>query len=159
MLATLAVLWTSATWAAVLTAGSLPDLYSGAAARRALVTTLIAAPDACTRYCRFEATGGLLLIVETAGPLHGPDRPVDAFSLTYPGDGEIDDFGAALTVLLALLDPTLSDAVLSDHVDAMIRAQDSEDSADVVVGDWGISGNAAAGGTFVVFGQRAGARR
>jgi hypothetical protein len=141
-----------------LTTENLPARYGEAAAKLALATQLLAPADPCRRFCAFAASGDIALIAELAETPLGSGE-IRAFSLTFPGDGEIDDFGAALSALYLTLAPDLSDTALRDAVDETIRAQDASESVDLVVGIWALSGNAAEGGTFVLFGQKPGARR
>jgi hypothetical protein len=156
----LVLLWVSGGAGALepLAVGNLVARYDAAAGKLGLPTQLHATTEACRRFCPFVATGDLALIVERVEtPL--ADGDLISFSLTFPGDGEIDDFGAALSALFLTLASDLSDAAVGDAVDEIIRAQGTDQPVDLVVGSWGLSGNPAEGGTFVLFGQRADARR
>jgi hypothetical protein len=153
-LALLATLCSAAHAAESLTAGNFVARYGEAAAKLALPTQLEPPAEPCRHFCGYMVTGDIALIAELAvTPLGNGD--VLSFSLTYPGDGEIDDFGAALSALYLTLAPDLTDDALREAVDATIRAQDTDETIDLVVGEWGLSGNPAEGGTFVLFGQRA----
>jgi hypothetical protein len=140
-----------------LTPLSLLERYNALAASNGYDTRLDRADEPCTGFCTFETNDGLVLISQQAdGPISA-NQPILSFSLTWSGEGDIDPLGEALSVLFSLIAPEAEARARDDALDAMVRAQDSGEGADVVLGSWGISGDRTPGGTgFVVFAQRSG---